>query len=99
MTFDDGLCGRCAKRAARYSFIEAGVRVLACLGCFVRSRVVVRRALITALVVGTVLMAINQGDVILRGDLRAAHLLKIPLTYVVPYAVTTWGALAVGRIE
>ena len=99
MTFDDGLCGRCAKRAARYSFIKAGVRVLACLGCFVRSRVVVRRALITALVVGTVLTAINQGDVILRGDLRAAHLLKIPLTYVVPYAVTTWGALAVGRIE
>ncbi len=73
--------------------------MLICLGCSVRSRVVVRRALLAALVVGTALTAINQGDVILSGDLRAAHLLKIPLTYAVPYAVTMWGALAVGRIK
>ena len=35
---------------------------------------------------------------ILRGDVQSLYLLKIPLTYAVPYAVTTWGALSVGRI-
>ncbi|MEX2229974.1 MAG: nitrate/nitrite transporter NrtS [Dehalococcoidia bacterium] len=52
-----------------------------------------RRAVKTALVVGTVLTLLNQGDVLLGGNFPAALFWKIPLTYAVPYAVTTWGAL------
>ncbi len=91
-------CARCRSRTASYALVIAGERVLACLRCFCLSGLVVKRAVLTALVVGTALTAINQGDVILRGDVQPLHLLKIPLTYAVPYAVTTWGALSVGRI-
>ncbi|MBI1196242.1 MAG: hypothetical protein GC203_00090 [Phenylobacterium sp.] len=49
------------------------------------------RALAVALVVGTVLNLINQGDALLRGgDL---HYGKLILTYLVPYAVSTHGAV------
>lgn len=49
------------------------------------------RALVVALVVGTVLNLINQGDVFLRGgDLHSG---KLILTYLVPYAVSTHGAV------
>ncbi len=91
-------CAQCRSRPARYTLVIASERVVACLRCFCLSGVVVKRAVLTALVVGTALTAINQGDVILRGDVQPLHLLKIPLTYAVPYAVTTWGALSVGRI-
>ena len=46
---------------------------------------------ITALVVGTLLVAINQLDQILVGNWPA--LWKIVLTYIVPYCVTTVGAI------
>jgi hypothetical protein len=52
-----------------------------------------RRSLAIALVVGTLLTAINQGNVILSGDLPGALAWKIPLTYAVPYCVATLGAL------
>lgn len=50
-----------------------------------------RRSLIVSLVVGTVLVAINQGDVILAGEMP--NWLKIGLTYLVPYCVATYGAV------
>jgi len=51
----------------------------------------------TALVVGTVLIGINQATVILDGHFPASLYWKIPLTYAVPFFVTTWGALANSR--
>lgn len=54
-----------------------------------------RKAAATALIVGTLLTAINHGDTILAGQLPP--LLKVLLTYCVPYCVTTWGA-ATGKI-
>ena len=51
----------------------------------------------TALVVGTVLTAINQGDAIVAAALTPVLLWKIPLTYFVPYAVSTYSALAISR--
>ncbi|NNE53748.1 MAG: nitrate/nitrite transporter NrtS [Sulfitobacter sp.] len=45
----------------------------------------------TALVVGTMLTAINHGDTILAGVFPPP--LKVLLTYCVPYCVTTWGAV------
>ncbi len=50
-----------------------------------------RKAVLTALVVGTILITINQGDLILAGIAPPAW--KIILTYCVPYCVTTWGAI------
>ena len=55
----------------------------------------VRRALAVALIVGTALNAINQGDALL-----GAHPLvwwKIALTYFVPFAVASYGSYAALR--
>jgi hypothetical protein len=56
-----------------------------------------RRSLLTALVVGTILTAINQGNVILDARFPASLYWKIPLTYSVPFCVATWGALINSR--
>ncbi|MGD9891751.1 MAG: nitrate/nitrite transporter NrtS [Dehalococcoidia bacterium] len=53
----------------------------------------------TALVVGTVLTVINQGTVLAAGDVPRALLWKVPLTYAVPFCVSTWGALSNSRIR
>jgi hypothetical protein len=58
-----------------------------------------KRSLLTAAVVGTVLTAINQGNVILRGDFPHDLYWKLPLTYCVPFLVATWGALVNTRIK
>ena len=58
----------------------------------VRDGDTVRRALWVSLIVGTALIAINQGDVILSGAMPPPW--KIVLTYVVPYAVSTYSAVA-----
>jgi hypothetical protein len=50
---------------------------------------VVRRALFFAVVVGSLLVAINHGDALLRGDLAPVRWLKMGLTVLVPYAVST----------
>lgn len=55
------------------------------------------KAILTALVVGTLLTAINQGDVILSG--LAPPIWKVILTYCVPYCVTTWGAITGKRAQ
>ena len=48
-----------------------------------------------ALVVGTVLTAINHGDVILAGAMPPVW--KVLLTYCVPYCVATYGAVTAKR--
>jgi hypothetical protein len=50
-----------------------------------------RKAALTSLVVGTVLVMINHGDAIISGV--SPPIWKIVLTYCVPYLVTTWGAV------
>ena len=51
------------------------------------------RSLKLAIVVGTVLVAINYGDSILRGDTEKIAWFKIALTYIVPYCVSTYSAI------
>lgn len=53
---------------------------------------VVRRSAGVALVVGTLLIAINQGDRLLAG--QGLDLMKALLTYIVPYGVATYGAVS-----
>jgi hypothetical protein len=55
--------------------------------CF--SKAIVKRALMTAVIVGTVLLAINHGDAILRGQMNTDRWLKAALTVLVPYLVST----------
>jgi hypothetical protein len=45
-----------------------------------------------ALVVGTILNLINQGDALLAG--RRLDLVKLALTFIVPYFVSTYGAVS-----
>lgn len=54
-----------------------------------RERAVVLRACKFALVVGAVLIAINHGDTLLAGELGPRRLLKMGLTVLVPYVVST----------
>ena len=56
-----------------------------------------KKAFFTALVVGSILSIINHGDVILSGDFP--NLLKVFLTYCVPYCVTTWGSILGKRAQ
>lgn len=52
-----------------------------------------RRSFFVALVVGTALNVINQGDVLF--GTTPVNLFKVILTYLVPYAVSTYGAVSV----
>lgn len=56
-----------------------------------------KRAVLTAVVVGTILIAINHGDLIFAGMAPPAW--KVVLTYCVPYCVTTWGAITGKRAQ
>ena len=52
-----------------------------------------RRSVFVALLVGTALILINQGDALLGAV--PINWFKIILTYCVPYAVSTYGAVSV----
>jgi hypothetical protein len=58
-----------------------------------------RRTARIALVVGTILTLINQGDVIIRGDATAITWVKVALNYCVPFIVSNLGLLAGKRAE
>lgn len=64
------------------------------LGCrYAFSDGVPRRSFLVALVVGTILNLINQGDALFGAV--PINWLKIILTYFVPYAVCTYGAVSI----
>ena len=56
-----------------------------------------RKTVGVALVVGTVLFAINQLDVVLRGDATASVWIKSAVTYLVPFCVSNYGLLVGSR--
>ena len=56
-----------------------------------------RRTIATALIVGTVLFAINQLDVVVRGDATTAVWVKTAVTYIVPFCVSNVGVLVGSR--
>jgi hypothetical protein len=57
----------------------------------------IRKALAVAGVVGTILTAINQGDLIVTGQLGRVSTVKALLTYVVPFCVSVYSVLAMSR--
>lgn len=56
-----------------------------------------RRAIITALVVGTTLIAINHGAAIVTGTVTRGRVLQMCLTVIVPYLVSTTASVATRR--
>ncbi len=53
------------------------------------SRDCVRRALGYAVVVGILLILINHADALIKGEIDAVRVLKMGLTILVPYSVST----------
>jgi hypothetical protein len=85
-------------RARPYQFRRDASDPL-CLVCAILYRPVLSRALYIALIVGTILTIINQGDVLLAGEVTPLVVAKIVLTYAVPYSVSTFSALSANRVE
>ena len=106
-----GICASCGKALhAGRAFVfrskpasgETGImnpaaELAKCLLCALRHLPLLKRSAIAALVVGTVLTALNQGDNLLAGEWSSALYWKIPLTYCVPFLVSTYGALITNR--
>lgn len=90
-------CARPLSSQAVYQFHAADGAHRKCRSCAFTHRPMLRRSLGIAAVVGTVLLAINQGDLLFSGRWPAALAWKIPLTYLVPFLVATWGALLNSR--
>ena len=93
-------CSRCNRdlpSGGGYTVRTPQGRLRKCLRCALRHGPMLRRSFYVALVVGTLLTALNQGDVLMAQGLTGALRWKIPLTYVVPFCVATYGALANAR--
>jgi hypothetical protein len=58
---------------------------------------IIRRACCYAVVVGTILISINHGDAILRGEVTSDRILKMGLTVLVPYLVSTFSSVGALR--
>ncbi len=98
----DPLEGGCAYdhgAMARFRFAAGSEPVVKCLKHAVIHRPLLRNAIGTGLVVGTLQTAINQGNVLLDGRFPAELYWKIPLTYSVPYMVATWAALKISYMR
>lgn len=81
-------CARCARPLGPGSAYVLGSD-LKCLGCAFRHGPMLRRSVLTALVVGTVPVLINQGPEILAGSPPVSLIWKVPLTYAIPLLVAT----------
>jgi len=58
---------------------------------------VIRRGLAYAVIVGAVLIVINHGDAILRGEVSAGRAWRMGLTVLVPYVVSTLSSVGAMR--
>lgn len=63
------------------------------------SRSVVGRATKVALIVGWILALINHGDSVLNGSADYTTALKIVLTFIVPYCVSTFSSVRAIQLE
>ena len=100
-------CGVDISRKASFSFkspaasfdanrgLAAGI--VKCLNCSLIHWPMLKRSAAASIVVGTILTALNQGDLLISGQWSSALFWKIPLTYCVPFIVATYGALTNNR--
>lgn len=52
-----------------------------------------------AIIVGAILITINHGDAILRGEIDTTRTLKMLLTVIVPYVVSTLSSVGALRSQ
>ena len=94
-------CGRTARPGRAFSFRPRQASpedaTVKCILCAPRHGPMLRRSAVVAVVVGTILTLLNQGDGLLAGQWNDALYWKIPLTYCVPFLVATYGALTAAR--
>ena len=100
-------CDRCGRHSGMgWSFafkkpVPQGVPeeglIIKCSWCAIRHIPMLRRSLIVAVTVGTLLTVLNQGDILFFGSWNSALYWKVPLTYCVPFCVATYGALTNSR--
>ena len=90
---DCAICGRKMHPGMTFVFRALQGEVAKCLRCSLLHRPMLRRSLLTAVVVGTVLALINQGETLLSGSWDLSLYWKVPLTFSVPFLVVLWGAL------
>src|SRR4051794_37680717 len=98
---EDSAAGSCGGHwpGMRFQFgAQAGAPVR-CLWHGITYPKVLKTALATSAVVGTILTSINQGNVLLDGRFPDELWWKIPLTYSVPYCVSTFSALRISRLR
>jgi len=90
-------CEACgvSPRGGGYDLRKSGGTEHRCLRCAFRYRPLLGRSAKAALLVGTILTLLNQGDQLLGLAPRSALLWsKIGLTYLVPFCVATYGSLS-----
>ena len=95
-------CGKDLRNSASFAFrppgsVEVTGGTVKCLTCALLHWPMLKRSAVAAVVVGTILTALNQGDLLLSGQWTGALYWKIPLTYCVPFLVATYGALTNSR--
>ena len=56
---------------------------------FATSRPVVQRAAAMALIVGPIIALINYGDMVVSGEMTRMEWIKVAITFLVPYTVST----------
>ena len=92
-------CGQTLGGRSAFQFQTPAGLTRKCLVCALRHAPLLRRSGTIALVVGTLLTAINQGDVLLAGRWPPVLYWKLPLTYAVPFIVASLGALGTGKVH
>ena len=60
---------------------------------------VLKRSLVTCGIVGTVLVAINHSDAVLRASIDPGTAVQIVLTFLVPFLVSTTSSIAAIRAQ
>ena len=68
-----------------------------CLRCSLQHWPMLKKSSAACVVVGTILTALNQGDLLIAGQWNSSMWWKIPLTYTVPFMVATYGAMVNNR--
>jgi hypothetical protein len=89
-------CERCARTIDGFKGFYVAEQ-LRCFHCAVSHWPLLYRSAKIAAVVGTLLVTINFGPLFIAGNFPARALCSIPLNYVVPFCVATWGALSNAR--
>ena len=59
---------------------------------------ILRRSLKVSVVVGTALTLINHGDKLISSGAEPGDVLRILLTYAIPFSVSTWASVQSGRL-